>query len=159
MNEALLSILSSSEQATFLTLLQNMLAIPATNKKSALDRAGQLVGEAFQVDKVDVLVYDPSIETLVAIGTNDTPMSQKERAIGMDRLPIVNGGRIPEVFQTGNSYLNGRVDEDMGVLPGFREGLGIRSMVAVTIDVNGERRGCLTLSSTEQDMFSSALEC
>ncbi len=140
-------------QDKFLTLLQALLAIPATEVKSALNQAGQLVAEAFDADKVDVLLHDAATETLVAVGVSETPMAAHERASGLDRLPLANGGRVVDVFQTGQPYLHGHVDQDAAVLPGFRVELGIRSMVAVPIEVNGTRRGCLSLASARAGVF------
>jgi len=150
---ALLTSLPPAEQARFLTLLQEMLAIPLVAIPAALDRAGQLVGQAFAADKVDILLYDAAMDTLVAVGTNASPMAHQERALGLDRLPLANGGRVVEVYQTGHPYLNGQVDQDPLVLPDFREALGIRSMVVAPLAVNGARRGCVTLSSRAPNQF------
>ena len=35
-------------------------------------------------------------------------LSARERRIGMDRLPLANGGRVVEVYQTGEPYLTVR---------------------------------------------------
>ena len=143
----------SDQQAKFLLLLQQLLSIPVTEVKAGLNQAGHLISVALDADKVDILVYDPALASLIAIGTSETPMSQRQRELGLDRLPIANGGRVVEAFQTGQPYINGRVDEDETVLPGFRVGLGIRSMVAMPLEVNGELRGCVTFSSSERDKF------
>jgi DNA-binding CsgD family transcriptional regulator len=81
-------------QDRLLTTLERLLAIEATTLKSALDAAAQLVGEALGADKVDVWFHDPATDTLVAVGASDTPLMDKQRATGLDRLPVANQGRI-----------------------------------------------------------------
>lgn len=137
-----------------LSLLESLLALPATDRKIALDRAAQLVLEAFGAEKVDVWLHDPPTETLAVVGISDTPLSRREKQIGMDRVALVMGGRLVGVYRTGEPYLTGRADEDPNVLVGFREALGVRSMVGVPLDVDGKRRGVLLASSTQPDSFS-----
>jgi signal transduction histidine kinase len=134
--------------------LEQLLAIEATDLKGALERASDLITAAMGSDKVDVFLHDPSIDSLVAVGTSDTPMSAREREIGMDRLPVANGGRVVGVYQTGEPYLTGRADEDPVVLLGFTQGLGIRSMLCVAFDVGGKRRGVLHIAATQVDVFT-----
>lgn len=134
--------------------LEQLLSIEAWDLKGALERASDLITAAMGSDKVDVFLHELSIDSLVAVGTSDTPMGARERRIGMDRLPLANGGRVVEVYQTGEPYLTGRADEDPVVLLGFTEGLGIRSMLCVALDVGDERRGVLHIAATEVDAFS-----
>lgn len=141
-------------QGLLLQTLQQLLEIEATGVGPALDQASHLVAEALGADKVDAFLYDPSRETLVAAGTSDTPMGIRQHEIGMDVLPIANGGRAIEVFQDGSSYLTGRADHDPGVLAGFSQGLGIRSLMSVPLDVAGQRRGVLQAASKQEDKFS-----
>ena len=143
------------DESSLLSTLERLLEIEATEVKGALDQASDLVGEALGAEKVDSFLYDPGIDTLVAVGTSSTPLARRQREIGMDRLPVSNGGRTVEVFQTGGSYITGRAHEDGGVLPGIKEGLGVRSMVAVPFEVAGERRGVLNASSTRLDAFDA----
>ena len=145
---------SEHNRGRLLVTLERMLRIRATDLTAALKEAAQLVAEALGADKVDVLIHEPATDTLVAIGTSDTPMGRRERAIGMDRLPIANGGRAVEVFQTGHSYRGGRIDEDPRELPGLVRGLGIRSEIVAPLDVADGRRGVLLASSASADWFS-----
>jgi len=137
-----------------LDTLQQLLAIEEGNLDAGLTRAAGLVAEALDADKVDALLRDPASDSLVARGTSPTPMGRREHAIGMDRLPVANGGREVEVFLTGEPYLTGRAEEDPGMLPGFTRGLGIRSSAVVPLDVAGARRGVLFASSAEPDFFA-----
>lgn len=137
-----------------LTTLENLLAIEARDLHGALDRACQMVAEALDADKVDALLYDATTETLVAAGTSHTPMGRKQHAIGMNRLPLANGGREVEVFLTGQHYATGRADLDLEQLRGLTEGLGIRSAIMAPLEVAGVRRGVFLASSARPDFFA-----
>jgi signal transduction histidine kinase len=71
-------------------------------------------------------------------------------------MPLFNGGRTVEVFQTGTVYWHGRVDEDEDELLGLREAMGIRSQIIVPMDVGGRRQGVLSASSTQPELFSAS---
>src|SRR5215211_751672 len=137
-----------------LATLEQLLAIDETDLHGALDRACQMVAEALRADKVDAARYDPTTETLVAAGTSHTPLGRKQHAIGMNRLPVANGGREVEVFLTGVPYATGQADQDPGQLRGMTEGLGIRSAIMVPLEVAGTRRGVFLASSVQPDFFA-----
>jgi signal transduction histidine kinase len=61
-----------------------------------------------------------------------------------------------EVFQTGVPYHAGQVDTDVGELRGMREGLGIRSTMAVRLNVNGAPRGVVQVNSAQPHHFTAA---
>src|SRR5918998_6861381 len=143
---------ATGEDRQFRTL-ERLLAIQATDLKAALTEASQLVAWVLSADKVDVFLHDPTIETLVAVGTSDTPMGRQQHALGLNRLPLANGGRAVEVYQTGRPHRNGRVDQDPGELLGVREALGVRSTLAVPLDVAGARRGVLQACSGQPERF------
>ena len=139
-----------------LTTLQRLLAIQATDLRPALDEAATLVAEALSADKVDVFLHQAPIDSLVALGTSATPMGRRQHELGLDRLPLSNGGRAADVFRTGEPYASGRVDEDPGELRGIVEGLGVRSVLNYPLEVGGERRGVLQVDSATPDFFSEA---
>src|SRR5215218_6085089 len=139
-----------------LATLEQLLAIEETDLHGALDRACQMVAEALRADKVDAALYDATTETLVAVGTSHTPMGRKQHAIGMNRLPVANGGREVEVFLTGVPYATGHADQDPEQLRGMTEGLGIRSAITVPLEVAGTRRGVFLASSARPDYFGDA---
>jgi two-component system OmpR family sensor kinase len=147
-----------SRQNLLLTTLELLLAIDSTDVQSALSQAAQLIGEALYAEKVDVFIYHLADHTLVALGTSDTPMSQHEKALGLDQLPIANRGRIAEVFLTGISFLTGHANEDSEQLIGFinpaPDGLGILSEIITPIEVSSERRGVIVASSSKPDFFT-----
>lgn len=141
-------------QNRLLNTLEQLIEILPLDLDSALDAATLAVAEALRCDKVDAFLYEPSTSTLVARGTSPTPLGQKQHALGLHRLPIANGGRMVEVFQTGNPRRAGRVDRDTRELRGLRLGLGIRSDISVPLEVAGERRGVLSAVSQAPDFFS-----
>src|ERR671929_782781 len=102
----------TTEQGRLLATLERLLTIKALEVKSALDEASTLVAEAVGADKVDAFMHDPATETLVAVGTSDTPLGHKQRRLGLDRLPLVNGGRIVTGFQNGAPFHTGHTEND-----------------------------------------------
>jgi signal transduction histidine kinase len=113
-----------------------------------------MVAEALGVDKVDAAHDTATTETLIAVGTSHTPMGRKQHAIGMNRLPVANGGREVDVFLTGVPYATGQADQDPGQLRGMTVGLGIRSAIMVPLEVAGTRRGVFLASSIQPDFFA-----
>jgi len=104
---------TSQRQDRLLSTLEGLLELPATDVTATLNQATSLIAEVFAADKVDVFFHDWASETLVALGTSATPMGRKQKAIGMDRLPLANRGRTVEVFLSGTSYLTGHADRTM----------------------------------------------
>jgi two-component system OmpR family sensor kinase len=137
-----------------LATLEGLLALDAIEIRATLDRAALLIANVLGTDKIDVFLYQPENQTLVALGVSPTEMGQQQIRIGLDRQPLANGGRGAEVFRTGQPYLSGHVDQDDGELVGIREGLGVRSEMIVPLEVNGERRGVLAANSKTPEAFS-----
>jgi len=135
-----------------LSTLERLTAIEAPDLRVALQQASQLIAEALATEKVDAFMLDPASATLVALGTSDTPLGRKQKALGLDRVALANGGSAAHTFQTGEPYLCGDVQADESETLGVREGLGVQSSVAVVIEV-GERRGVLQISSLQRDRF------
>ncbi len=134
------------------TLVQ-LLAIRSPELRPALNAAAMPLLEAVGAEKVDVFLNQSDTATLVAMGTSDTPMARRQKELGLDRQPLANGGRAAHVFETGDAYWNGHVDQDQEELRGVREGLGVRSAINVVIEVNGERRGVLSAISSRDEKF------
>lgn len=137
-----------------LQALQELLKIPLTDVRTAMSQAAQSIIALTHADKVDVFLFEPSTTSLIAVGTSDTPMSRKQKALGLDRLALANGGRTVEIFQTGKVWHHPHQDEDPGELQGIKKGLGARSHVGVPLDIGGERRGVLDIQSSQPDFFS-----
>ena len=136
-----------------LATLERLLAIDETDLHGALDRACHMVAEALRPDKVDAALYDSTTESLVAVGTSHTPMGRKQHAIGMNRLPVANGGREVDVFSPAFPMRPVRRIRTRGNR-GMTEGLGIRSAIMVPFEVAGTRRGVFLASSARPDFFA-----
>jgi two-component system, OmpR family, sensor kinase len=137
-----------------LETLQRLLGIQAPELRPALDQASNLVAEAVGADKVDVFLHDAESDSLVAMGTSDTPMGREQHQAGLNRQPIANNGPAVRVFQTGLPYLHGRADQDPDQPRGMIQRLGIRSEMDVPLDVAGQRRGILQADSQQVDFFT-----
>lgn len=136
-----------------LETLQRLLVIPSPELSPTLDQASTLVSEVLGADKVDVFLYDAGSDTLVAMGTSDTPMGRRQHELGLNRQPLSNDGPAARVFRTGESRVTGAADQDPDELRGVIEGLGVRSEIDVPLEVNGQRRGVLQADSSEPDRF------
>src|SRR5689334_15179506 len=120
-----------------LVTLQRLLELPTTSVGDTLHQSAQLVAKALQAEKVDTFLYDAATESLIAYGTSETPMGEKEKTLGLDQLPLAQGGRAVEVYQTGQPYWSGRVHRDPGELSGMKEDLGVKSELLVPLPVDG----------------------
>ena len=129
-------------------------AITSPELRPALDQAANLVAEALDADKVDVFLYEAPSDSLVALGTSQTPMGRRQHELGLDRLPLANGGRSVVVYLTGEPSLQRRTDEDPEELRGIVEGLGVRSGMLVPLDVGQQRRGVVQVVSPAPDRYS-----
>jgi DNA-binding CsgD family transcriptional regulator len=137
-----------------LTTLQRLLLIDAPELRPALNQASTLIGEAVGAEKTDVFLYEAVTNSLVALGTSDTPMGHRQQELGLDRLPLANGSAPVMVFQTGAPYATGHADQDPDQPRGVIDGLGIRSQIDVALVVNGDRRGVLGAMTAAPDHFS-----
>jgi signal transduction histidine kinase len=130
------------------------MALPALDLGQALEAAATRIAEAMQCDKIDAFLLDEARRTLTALGTSDTPMGRMQKALGLDALPLANGGRIVETFETGTNHFENHCEQDAGELHGLVEHLGIRSTISVPLEVNGVRRGVLSAASGSPDFFA-----
>ncbi len=145
---------STQRQDRLIATLEQLLELPATETSTTLKQTTQLVADVLAADKVDVFLHEANNETLVAIGTSDTPMGRRQHAIGMERLPIANGGCTVEVFLSGTSYLSGHTDQDPNELMGIKVGLGVKSQIGTVFHVHQQHRGVLLVVSATPDFFS-----
>lgn len=147
---------SPHDSERLLRTLQQLLEIEATDVERALNEASDLLGLALRADKVDVFLFDAATDELVALGVSDTAMSEREVNAGLDRLPLVSGGRITAVFQTGQPFRSGHADTDGALPAGFSRWVGVRSALAASLLFAGERRGVLIAYAGKPDFFSAA---
>jgi two-component system, OmpR family, sensor kinase len=136
--------------------LERLLQIPATDLADALKQAAQVMTEALSAGKVDAYLYDAERSELVAVGVSSTPMARREQALSLNRFPLTTGNRIVEVYRTGEPYWTGQADQDPRVSTRIKGKLGVRSMIAVPLDVSGERRGVLAAASAQREAFCAA---
>lgn len=139
----------------FLEVLEALLRLPAADLTTTLNHVANLVAEATGADKIDAFIYDPTRDSLVAVGTSTQPLSARQRQLGLDVLPVSNGGRVVHVFKTGETFMTGHLDKDMEELVGVREALKIRSKLGVPLYIGGERRGMMMIASLKPDFFSA----
>jgi two-component system OmpR family sensor kinase len=141
-----------------LTTLERLLDLTATDMGETMHKTAQLVTQALGVDKVDLFLYDAQSQNLIAQGTSTIPMGNKQKAIGLNCLPLTNGGRVAQVYLTGQPYWTGQAHHDPYELTELTEELNIKSEIAVPLNVDDQRRGVLFVSSsrphflTEQDL-------
>ena len=134
-------------------LLEALHAIRSPELEPMLEEVAAHVAATFGADLANAFVFAPDVTSLVALGTSPTPLGRRQRALGLDRLPLVNGGRAVATFRSGVPHLTGRADADPEELPGFVVGLGVRSVAACAIRAGGERRGVLAVASIRPDAF------
>ncbi|RKH54796.1 GAF domain-containing sensor histidine kinase [Corallococcus aberystwythensis] len=137
-----------------LRALEQLLALPATELRPTLDMAGQLISELMSADKVDVFLFEQATQCLVAVGTSDTPMARLEKALGLDRMPLANGGRAVQVFEREAPFITGHQEDDPEELPGIKHRLGVRSSLMVPLPIGMETRGVLSVTSARNDFFT-----
>ena len=148
------SLAASGGDDRLLETLQRLLAIQEPELHPALDQASTLVSTALQADKVDVFLYEAATDSLVAMGTSDTPLGRRQYQLGLNHQPLANGGPSTRVFETGEPDLTGHADQDPDQLRGVVQGLEVRSAMDVPLQVNGERRGVVQVDATEPDRFT-----
>ncbi len=129
--------------------------MPAIDVQAALNQASDLVAETLAADKVDTFLYEPAAETLVAVGTSDTPMGWRQHRLGLNRMALANGGSSVRVFETGEPWHTGRADQDPEELRGVTRGLRVRPIIVVPLDVDSTRRGVLQAHAAQPDKFTA----
>ena len=139
----------------YLETLEQLLELPSADLKTTLIHACDLIAKATGADKVDAFLYDPSRDSLVAVGSSTQPLSMRQHQLGLDVLPVSNGGRVVHVYRSGQTFMTGRLDEDPEEIRGIKEGLGIRSKVGVPLVLAGVRRGMIMLASLQPDFFTT----
>jgi signal transduction histidine kinase len=58
------------------------------------------------------------------------------------------------VYQTGQTYVTGHLEDDTDELRGIREALEIRSKIGVPLEVGGTRRGMMMIASLRPEAFT-----
>jgi two-component system OmpR family sensor kinase len=144
-----------NDQGRLLSILEHLFEISPTSVESVLNQCADLIARATRSEKVDVFLYEATSRTLIAIGTSRTELGHLQKSMGLDHLPLANADPMSQVFETGEPYHTGRADEDPRQPRGVIEGLGIRSMTAVALDVAHVRKGVLSVASRSVDAFTA----
>lgn len=145
---------SDASPQRLLNTLERLLQIPTGDLRTTMLQATDLIAESLAADKVDAFLYDPSRDSLAAICSSNQPLSALQRKLGLEVLPISNGGRVVHVYKTGETFVTGRLTEDAEELRGVKEGLRIDSKIGVPLDIGGERRGMVMVASLKRDYFT-----
>ncbi len=141
------------ERALIIAALERLIAVQTVELRPALTEAADAIAAATGAEKVDIFLFDEPSGSLHAVGVSRTRLGARERALGLDRLPLANGGRAALVFKSGDEFLTGHAESDPEELRGIVHDLGIRSAAMAPFDIAGARRGVLTLTSTSPDAF------
>jgi signal transduction histidine kinase/transcriptional regulator with XRE-family HTH domain len=147
------SHLSESTVALQYTL-QRLLAIKAMTLKDALDEASDQMAVAMGADKVDAFMYDAPSNSLVALGTSNTPMGRLQHQSGLNRVPLANRERTALVYESGEPFCTGDAQTDPHIARGQKETLGVRSVLALPLYVDERIQGVLVAESTHPNRFS-----
>src|SRR6187402_523552 len=87
---------ASTTPASLLGLLQELLDLPAMDARQALTDGASSVARWLGCDKADVFLFDEARSSLVARGTSATPLGDLQRSLGLDVMPLAQGGRAVE---------------------------------------------------------------
>lgn len=90
-------------------------------------QASDLIAEFLRADKVDVFLYDSTRDSLNAVCSSSQPLSALQRKLGLEVLPLANGGRVVWVYKNWRTFSTGNLQADPEELRGVKEALGIRS--------------------------------
>ena len=137
-----------------MALLERLREVSTTDLCGALQHVANVLAPVFLADKVDAMLCDPSAAVLVSVGTSDTVMSKRQHELGLDRLSLAHGGRAAFVFENGQPFQDGHVEQDSIELLGIRHDLGVRSTLMVPLQASRKERGVLLASSAEPEHFS-----
>ncbi|MDQ2807784.1 MAG: GAF domain-containing sensor histidine kinase, partial [Chloroflexota bacterium] len=122
---------------------------------TVLTAVADRVAEVLQVEKVDVMLYDPERDALVSFGVSQTALGARQKELGLDILPCTTADLMIQVFRSGESALVGDAPSDPRVYPPLATELGLRSMLYSPLTVAGEPRGVLCCAGTQPDAFSA----
>lgn len=112
------------------------------------------VAEVLQVEKVDVMLFDPERDALISFGVSQTPLGARQKELGLDIIPCATEALMVQVFRSGESALVRDASSDARVYPPLANDLGLRSMMYSQITVAGEPRGVLSSAATQINIFS-----
>jgi DNA-binding CsgD family transcriptional regulator len=143
-----------SHRQRLLETLERLLSIETVGVFAALQQGAEQLAEVLRADKVDVFLLTADEDELVAVGTSPSRMSQRQHALGLDRLPLTGGGLIVRTFITGRSYVTGHADHHPDELEAVWRELRVRASMGVRLQSAGQLRGVLLASSETPEAFT-----
>ena len=142
-------------QSRYYATLVQLLALDATHElRSTLAEAGTLLARVLGADKVDVFLYEPVGDSLVAICPPIFPMEALQRRTGLDRLRLADGGLAVRCFRTGDSFRTGQADREPDARQDVVAVLASLSAMLCRIDSDSVPRGVLQAASARSEAFS-----
>jgi transcriptional regulator with XRE-family HTH domain len=144
----------SAHTAALLYTLEQLLSIRAVELAEVMAQASDVAARVMGADMVEVFLYQASSLDLVALGSSGTDLARRQRELGLDRLPLETDGRIVEVFEGGQPFATGHAERDPEIRRGLREELGIHSLLAAPIQIDGRPHGVLVAESIYPERFS-----
>jgi DNA-binding CsgD family transcriptional regulator len=134
--------------------LPRLLALDAAaGLEPCLERASVLLAEALGADNVDAYLYDAAAACLVKIGAPHSPLGERRRALGYDRLTTTHPGMTAGVFRTGGSRLSRHLDREPDLRRDKVAALGVLSAIVCRVDADGAPRGVLHALSARRARF------
>lgn len=133
-------------------VLLNLASLEPADIDDFLQRLAQAVNDAMGVDKTDVMLLEPLRRRLVSRGMAGAAMAERARRIGVDCLPLGGDSCLAQVFATRQPLLCNETYDDPRARHDLAE-LGIRSMLAAPILVDGQPVGVIHLATSRPDSF------
>ncbi|HUS17084.1 MAG TPA: ATP-binding protein [Chloroflexia bacterium] len=123
--------------------------------KKAVEPVADRIAEVLEVEKTDIMFFDPERDALVSLGVSSTPLGNKQRELGLDIVPSSAQSLVYNVYLTGRSEIVEDARYDHRVYRPFVTELGIRSMLITQLTVAGQSRGILAVTDTRPGIFST----
>ena len=150
------TIVPDSPEQRLSVTRERLMKIEGLDVRAALNEASNIISKSIHADKLDILFYEPAIDSLVLMSACLTPLAKRQKTLGMDRFPLANGGLSACIYLSEESYMTGHADQDPEVLRGIKGALGIRSVIGVPLYVAGELRGVVRVDSQKVDAFTES---
>lgn len=133
-------------------VLLNLASLEPTDIDDLLQRLALAVNDAMGADKTVAMLLDPLRGQLISRGMAGTAMAERARRLGLDRLPLRDDSFIAQVFATRQPLLCNETYDDPRTRSELAE-LGIRSMLAAPIVVDGQPVGVIHLATSRPGSF------
>jgi signal transduction histidine kinase len=148
-------LLAREERRAKLISLLHYLASDLSDKllKEVAQAMEEHLGEVMEAQRVDILLYNQETAELVSLGSGESPLGRAQQELGLDHVPLAKAGVLAEVLRTGNPFLSNDLGREPAFPTVFTEKLRVKSALVVPLEVEGQRRGLLTLLSSNTDVF------